>query len=240
MARRVRSRFVRLVDRLDVDRNEAAQLIQSGQVMVNGIVTRNPHTLVALDAAVTLVHKRTLRGTIKLRAVLAHFEVDVEGQVCLDVGAAAGGFTSALLEAGARKVYAADTGYGQLRGRLRQNRQVVNLERTNLRDLGPVLIPEPISVVCIDLSYVAVASALPQLERVGWAPTAQLLALVKPTFELGAASKVVDDDSITKATAGASSAAESCGWSVIGFVPAPASGAASAPEVFLYARRVHG
>ncbi len=240
MARHARSRIVRLVERLNVDRHEAIQLIEAGRVMVNGIVTRNPHTLVATDASVTLKKERTLRGTIKLRAALARFDIDVAGCVCLDVGAAAGGFTTALLEAGASKVYAVDTGYGQLRGSLRQDRRVVNLERTNLRDLDRTLAPETLGLVSMDLSYVALAAAVPQLARLSWTVAAHMLALVKPTFELGAASLVTDPEAVTKAVAAVTTAAESTGWSVVGSMPAPPTGDARAAEVFVHARRVEG
>lgn len=238
MARHQGSRFVRLADRLDVgSRAEANEIIRGGRVMVNGIVTRNPRTLVAPNAAVTMLRPRTLRGTIKLRAALAHFGVAVANRVCLDVGAAAGGFTAALLEAGARRVYAVDTGYGQLQGGLRQDSRVVNMERVNLRDLGPDLVPEPVEVLCVDLSYVALADALPQLETVDFEADTQLIALVKPTFELGSGSAVVDGDAVAKAQALASSVAESSGWSVRASVPAPATGEARTPEVFIYGRR---
>ena len=241
MARRARSRFAPLVDRVEVDsRREAIQLIQSGRVKVNGVITRNPRSLVAPNAAVTLTRPRTLRGTTKLRAALARFGPDVSGRVCLDVGAAAGGFTTALLEAGAARVYAVDTGYGQLLGSLRQDQRVVNLERTNLRDLGPDTVPEPVGVVCLDLSYVALADALPQLTGVDWRHDAELVALVKPTFELGAGSLVTDPEPLAKARAIAAAAAESCGWSVLGSMPAPVTGQAGAPEVFLHGRRAHG
>lgn len=239
MARRARPHFMRLVDRIEVDRNEAIKLILTGQVMINGIVARNPRTLVARDAAVTVTvpEERTLRGTIKLRAALARFDADVAGQTCLDLGAAAGGFTTALLEAGAARVYAVDTGYGQLPGRLRQHQRVVNLERTNLRDLRPSGLAEPIGLVCLDLSYLALASAMPQLAGIRWTHRADLIALVKPTFELGSGSLLADDESVAKAEAAASAAAESCGWSILASMPAPTTGQAGAQEVFIHARR---
>src|SRR5579885_3286776 len=122
------------------------------------------------------LRSRELRGTIKLRAALAAFAVEVAGRVALDVGASTGGFTVALLEAGAARVYAVDAGFGQLLGRLRQDARVVNLERTNLAALE---LPEPIDLVTVDLSYLSIALAAPQLPR---AP--ELIALVKPMFEL--------------------------------------------------------
>jgi 23S rRNA (cytidine1920-2'-O)/16S rRNA (cytidine1409-2'-O)-methyltransferase len=102
-----------------------------------------------------------LAGEAKLRAALAAFAPAVQGRIALDVGAAAGGFTRVLLEAGARRVYAVDAGFGQLLGSLRQDPRVVNLERTNLGVLDAALVPDPIELVTIDVSYISLASAVP-------------------------------------------------------------------------------
>ncbi len=185
MARSYHRRFIRLVDRLAVGSvEEAAALILARRVRVNGVIVTNPATRIATDASVAVLPQRVRRGTLKLRAALTRFDVSVSGRVCLDVGAAAGGFTAALLEAGAATVYAADVGYGQLAGWLRQDPRVVNLERTNLADLGPPRVTEPVAVICFDLSYLALADAIPQLARLGLGERAQLIGLVKPTFEL--------------------------------------------------------
>lgn len=236
--RRRHRRFVRLVDRLEVDSTaEAVAVIVAGLVTVNGLVVTNPEALIAADAVVVLVPERVLRGTAKLRTALGRFRVSASGRVCLDVGAAAGGFTAALLEAGAKKVYAVDVGHGQLVGRLRQDYRVVNLERTNLADLHPGLIPEAVEVVCFDLSYLALAEALPQLASLDLSENAQLIALVKPTFELHASLMVVDGEAIDKAVAAAMAAAESCGWSVDHrFVRVHGGG--GAPEVFISGTRL--
>jgi 23S rRNA (cytidine1920-2'-O)/16S rRNA (cytidine1409-2'-O)-methyltransferase len=235
MARRHHRRFVRLVDRLGSVR-EAVALIVAGRVRVNGVVVTNPEALVAADAVVVLVPERVLRGTVKLRAALARFGARVSGRVCLDVGAAAGGFTAALLEAGAAKVYAVDVGYGQLAGWLRQDSRVLNLERTNLAYLGPGLVPEAVEVICLDLSYLALADAIPQLVTLDLSEAAQLIALVKPTFELHASSMIVEGDVIDKAVAAAMAAAESCGWSV-DESSVLVGGGGGAREVFIYGTR---
>ena len=133
-------------------------------------------------------------------------------------------------------MYAVDVGYGQLAGWLRQDGRVVNLERTNLADLGPELIPEAVEVICLDLSYLALADALPQLASVEVSDCAQLIALVKPTFELHASSMIIDGDAIDKTVAAAIAVAGSCGWSV-GDTTVPVRGAGGAPEVFIYGTR---
>jgi 23S rRNA (cytidine1920-2'-O)/16S rRNA (cytidine1409-2'-O)-methyltransferase len=240
MARQHHRHFVRLGDRLQVrSQSEAMQLILNGQVMVNGVTVTNPNTLVARDAVVTLAKERTLRGTTKLQTALSIFPATPSGRVCVDVGAAAGGFTAALLEAGARRVYAVDVGFGQLASWLRQDSRVVTRERTNLARLGPVLVPEPVELISVDLSYLALADALPQLCWLEVAPGAQLIALVKPTFELHAAEVVVDDEAIRKAVAAAVAAARHCGW-FVHEATAAVSGAGGAPEVFIYGTRGDG
>lgn len=238
MARRYHRRFVRLVDRLeDESVREAVAVIVAGRVRVNGVVVLNPDALIAADAVVALLPERVLRGTAKLRAALARFGVGVSGRVCLDVGAAAGGFTAALLEAGARKVYAVDVGYGQLAGWLRRDSRVVNLERTNLADLGSRLVSDPVEVICLDLSYLALADAIPQLVSLDIPEQTRLIALVKPTFELHASSMIVESDVIDKAVAAAIVAAEGCGWSVDDR-RVPVRGGGGAREVFIYGIRL--
>lgn len=240
MGRRRQRRFVRLADRLavvasDVDATDVdgRAMITSGHVTVNGLVVTNPNSLVSVDAVVAVSHQVALRGTEKLRAALAVFNPGVSGRVCLDLGAAAGGFTAALLEGGALRVYAVDAGYGQLSGRLRQDPRVVNLERTNLASLGPSAIPEPVSLLCVDLSYLAIGEALPQLKSVELAREAELLALVKPTFELRAGSLISDDEAIRKAVDSAAAAARDCGWRVDGRIVA-VRGRLRAQEAFIF------
>ena len=238
MARRARRRFVRLVERLDaLGVPNGVRFIVAGQVMVDGRIIDNPNAWVPVAAAVVIRHQPVLRGARKLRAALAHAGLTVEGKACLDLGAASGGFTTALLEAGARKVYAVDTGYGQLLGALRQHHRVVNLERTNLADLDARRVPEAVEVLTVDLSYVPLAEALGQLGRVSFAPGAELLGLVKPTFELRKGSPVRGGDEIDKAFEIAAAGAEASGWQILGSIPSPTLGRAQATEVFLHAVR---
>jgi 23S rRNA (cytidine1920-2'-O)/16S rRNA (cytidine1409-2'-O)-methyltransferase len=204
----------------DVDPVEA---ILGGLVAVDGIVRTNPRSLVRQSASIRLATvERPLRGEAKLEAALAAFRVDVEGRSVLDVGAAAGGFTRVLLRHGARRVYAVDVGYGQLVGSLRRDRRVVVLERTNLADLDTTLVPESIELVTVDVSYVALADAIPQLGRSArFARESDLLALVKPQFELGLARP---PRTTTEAVRRATAAIEASGWSVVAAVDSPVTG----------------
>ncbi|HEX6489538.1 MAG TPA: SAM-dependent methyltransferase [Candidatus Dormibacteraeota bacterium] len=179
-----------------------------------------------------------LRGEAKLRAALDAFRVDPSGKAALDVGAAAGGFTTVLLERGARIVYAVDAGHGQLRGALRQDKRVVNLEGVNLGDLTRRQVPEPVALFTVDVSYLSLAAAVPQLERIEIASGAKLIGLVKPMFELGLPSAPLDDESVGRALELAMAGVERAGWSVEGDVESPVRGARGAREHLLYAKRL--
>ena len=121
------------------------------------------------------------------------------GRVALDLGTSAGGFATALLGRGVRRVYAVDAGIGQLVGRLRSDPRIVNLEGHNLGVLDTTIVPEFIDLVTVDLSYLALAQAIPQLERVRLRPTTHLVALVKPTFELHRAKLASSDEDVSDA-----------------------------------------
>ena len=219
--------------------SDAEGAIARGHVVVDGAPMTNPRSCVRADAGIRIVLPRPLRGTHKLRAALESLAVPVTAAVALDVGAAAGGFTAALLETGARRVYAVDAGSGQLRGWLRADPRVVCCERTNLGELGPHVVPEPVDVVTMDLSYLALADALPQLHLDLLAPGAHLLALVKPTYELRAGTLAADPGSVAAAVAVARRAMEGLGWSVEAEVPSAITGSRGAVEVFVHAAR-HG
>lgn len=175
-----------------------------------------------------------LHGREKLGFALKHFRVDVGRRVAFDCGASTGGFTQALLDGGARRVYAVDAGYGQLLGSLRQDQRVVNLERTNLADAS---IPECIEVVTLDLSYLSLSDALPQLP-LELTDHAVLLALVKPMFELRLGRLPGDQRAgLSESVELVRAAALGCGWSDIEWVESPLTGRHGAIEGFIRARR---
>jgi len=178
-----------------------------------------------------------LRGEAKLRAALSGFDVRVAGRVCLDLGAAAGGFSRVLLEAGATRVYAVDAGFGQLLGSLRQDPRVVNLEATNVAALDARLIPDTIQLVTIDVSYLSLAAAVAQLDRIDIAGDAELIGLVKPMFELRLATAPSDLVTVDAATERAAVGIAAAGWRVIGAMPSPVLGGRGAVEALIHARR---
>ena len=134
-------------------------------------------------------------------------------------------------------MYAVDAGHGQLLGSLRQDSRVVNLEGTNLARLGESSIPDAIQIVSVDVSYLSLALAVPQLERVRIASDAELLALVKPQFELGLARPPATEEILDEALRRARTAIDSGPWNVVGSIRSPVPGRKGAIEFLLHARR---
>jgi 23S rRNA (cytidine1920-2'-O)/16S rRNA (cytidine1409-2'-O)-methyltransferase len=180
---------------------------------------------------------RELRGSVKLRAALDAFAVDVLERIGLDVGASTGGFTTVLLERGAKHVYAVDAGHGQLLGSLRQDPRVTNLEATNVGELSRELVPDALDLVTIDVSYLSLGSAVEQLAPLAFASGADLIGLVKPMFEMRLDHAPTDDASLEEATRLAVGAIEGAGWDVVATAPSTVRGAKGAIEGFVHARR---
>jgi 23S rRNA (cytidine1920-2'-O)/16S rRNA (cytidine1409-2'-O)-methyltransferase len=238
-----RAKFRNVIDhvaRVRPDLADPEASLTAGHVLIDGRVVMNPRSQVRADASVVIRPPRPLRGEDKLRAALAGFAVDVTDRECVDLGASAGGFTRVLLEYGARRVFAVDAGHGQLRGYLRNHTRVVNLERTNLSDLSMIPRCAPVGAVTMDLSYLSVADAVPQIEALSFAPDADLIALVKPMFELGVDAPPEDRASLDRALDLAVAGVERLPWRVVGTMASPVTGSKGAREWLLHARRSDG
>jgi 23S rRNA (cytidine1920-2'-O)/16S rRNA (cytidine1409-2'-O)-methyltransferase len=218
--------------------DDAERLIASGSVTVAGIPRTNPDMLVGASDSVRIDGgERALRGRVKLGAALDAFPVEVEGRVALDAGAAAGGFVQALLDHGARRVYAVEAGHGQLRGSLAQDPRVVSLERTNVGALDRRLVPDQIELVTLDVGNLALARAVPQLNVLDLPAGAALIGLVKPMNELGLAGPPQDPALVDAAVARAAAGIAEAGWEVLDAIPSPVTGSRGAVEAFVYAVR---
>ena len=240
MSKNRRARFVPLRTLLRhrfPDRGDPEELIAQGTVTADGVPMTNPDARVRADVSIRLRQEGPLRGTVKLAHALQAFSLDVAHLVALDVGAAAGGFTQALLDAGARRVYAVDVGFGQLRGALRQDRRVVNLERTNIALLDRQVIEEEVDLVTMDLSYLPAADALPQIPGRLLASDARLLVLVKPTYELRTGRLAARPEDVASALGNVRGGLSLHGWRTLGSVVSPIRGARGAVEAFVLARR---
>jgi 23S rRNA (cytidine1920-2'-O)/16S rRNA (cytidine1409-2'-O)-methyltransferase len=176
-----------LVDRGLVESREKAQaLIMAGEVLVNGQKAAKPGQSVAADAAVEVLTRPPFvsRGGVKLAAALRHFAIDVAGRVCLDIGSSTGGFTDALLQAGAKRVHAVDVGVGQLAWKLRTDPRVVLHEGVNAREIEPSLIGEQVWLITCDVSFISVTLIVPAAARL-LQPDGRMAILIKPQFEVG-------------------------------------------------------
>lgn len=217
---------------------DPAQAILDGSVLVDGLPVTNPAARVRADAAITVRSPARLpRGRRKLEAALQTFRVPVSGRVAADLGASTGGFTLALLQAGAARLYAVDAGHGQLLGSLRAEPRVVDLEGTNVGALTRQLVPDELDLITVDLSYLAVARAVPQLRGLAIAPEADLVALVKPMFELGLPAPPADPRQARRALTVAEAGVRAAGWSVLATMESPIRGRRGAQEYLLHARR---
>ena len=179
---------------LATSRERAQAQILAGKVLVNGQKIEKAGTAVDLDCEVRFLGddlKYVGRGGLKLEKALEHWHIDVAGKTCLDVGASTGGFTDCLLQHGAIRVIAVDTGHGQIDFRLRQDPRVHLLEKTNARYLTREQLGETVDLVVMDVSFISAALVLPAVitsafpespaEREG----RQAVILVKPQFEVG-------------------------------------------------------
>jgi 23S rRNA (cytidine1920-2'-O)/16S rRNA (cytidine1409-2'-O)-methyltransferase len=181
-----------LVERgLCESREKAKRAVMAGRVKVNAQRARKPSDLVAPDAQLELVagEKYVSRGGDKLEHALRQFQLQVRGQTAIDLGASTGGFTDCLLQQGAAKVYAVDVGQGQLAWKLRRDRRVVVMEKTNARALTAAQFPPPFTpadLIVIDCSFISLRKVLPAAIALA-RPAGKIVALIKPQFEAGKA-----------------------------------------------------
>ncbi len=237
-----------LVDRgLAASRERARALILAGAVLVNEEPADKAGALIAEGAAVRVRgedHPYVSRGGVKLRGALDAFGIGVEGLAALDVGASTGGFTDCLLQAGARRVYAVDVGYGQIAWKLRNDPRVVLFERTNIRHFQGVGVDEPVDIATIDTSFISLRLVVPpalRFVRDGGA----ILALVKPQFEAGKTEVgkrgVVRDPSVhARVLEELKTFFAEQGLSVKGSWESPLAGPEGNREFFIYAVKTEG
>jgi 23S rRNA (cytidine1920-2'-O)/16S rRNA (cytidine1409-2'-O)-methyltransferase len=169
-------------------RERAKRLILAGQVRINNQLADKPSDSVKSEDSLVLDagEKFTSRGGHKLEHALDHFRLDVTGLIAIDLGASTGGFTDCLLQSGAAKVFSVDVGQGQLAWKLRRDRRVVAMEKTNARFLKPDQFPQPFDMAVIDCSFISLRKILPPAVPL-LKPGGKIIALIKPQFEAGKA-----------------------------------------------------
>lgn len=221
-------------------RAKAQAAIEAGNVAANGEIVRKVSQMIAEDAEISAVaaHPYVSRGALKLEAALDHFKVNPRGKICLDVGASTGGFTEVLLARGAAKVYAVDTGTGQLHAKLKSDPRVVSLEQTDIRKLDEAAIPDDAALIVIDVSFVSLELVLPQALNFA-APHAELIVLIKPQFEAGrehVKRGIVRDPEVHMAVCQrVELLVGRQGWRLRGTIPSPIPGGDGNTEFLLYA-----
>ncbi len=248
----------RRIDQLLVDlglaesRHKAQALLLAGQVLVNEQKVEKPGRLVAADSAIRILNEMPFvsRGGAKLQAALDQFKIKAAGKVCADLGASTGGFTDCLLQNGAAVVHAYDVGVSQLAWKLKADPRVVTHEHCNVRYLLPSDLPDEISLIAADLSFISLTKILkPLKDALGLKLAARpertarnqvdLILLVKPQFEVGKGEVgkggIVRDTAKQRlAVVSIAQCAADAGFSVCAEIPSPVAGAKGNREFFLH------
>ena len=232
-----------LVERgLAESRTRAQALVMAGHVMLGDKKADKPGLQVAEDAEISVKgqdHPWVSRGGIKLAHALEHFGIDVTGSVAIDIGSSTGGFTDVLLNKGAAKVYAVDSGTNQLAWKLRQDPRVIVHEQTSARILTAEHVPEQVDIIVCDASFISLSKVLERPMTFA-KPGAQLVALIKPQFEAGRGEVgkggVVRDSAVHQRVCDDVSAwLESVGWRVAGLTESPITGPKGNVEFLVWA-----
>lgn len=232
---------------LAASRERAQALILAGKVLVNDQKLDKAGAQVELDASIRLLGedlKYVSRGGLKLERALDHWNIDVSSQVCLDVGASTGGFTDCLLQRGASRVLAIDTGYGQMDFKLRQDPRVRLLEKTNARYLTREQLGETADFIAMDVSFISATLVLPAVIATAFPPetrsSRQIVVLVKPQFEagrehVGKGGIVRDEEAQSAAVEKVRLAVQTLGAARTDVIDSPIRGAEGNREFLLYA-----
>jgi 23S rRNA (cytidine1920-2'-O)/16S rRNA (cytidine1409-2'-O)-methyltransferase len=222
-------------------RTAAAGAVRAGEVRVgqDGPVALRPSQLVEPETTLIVDEgpRYVSRGGTKLENALEALEIDVAGRDCLDVGASTGGFTDCMLQRGASRVAALDVAFGQIDVRLREDPRVTVIERLNAREMLPSDLPFPPSLTTVDVSFISLTKVLPAVKRC-LAPGGEVLAMVKPQFELGrervGRGVVRDEGDRREAILAVAEAANDLGLSVRGFASSGLPGPKGNRETFVW------
>jgi len=221
-----------------LSRNQIQSFIIQGKVLVDGTVINKPGTLVSTESKIKLLQSEpefVSRAGGKLKFALDYFSVDVNGLVVLDAGISTGGFADCLLQRGAKRVYGVDVGYGQVHEKIRNDKRVILLERTNLRYLDKL--PELVDLATLDLSFISLLKVMPAVSKLV-KPGGMIIALIKPQFEADRKDikkgGVVRDEKVHEAVINKiKKGMLHFGFKMIGVVKSPIPGATSGNIEFL-------
>lgn len=227
-----------VAEKESISREKAQALIMAGEVLVEGKPATKSGQDFPGDAEIIIKNKfpYVSRGALKLEKAATEFKIDFNGKVVADIGASTGGFTDFALQNGAAKVYAVDTGKGQIAQKLRDNKKVILFENTNVKDLREL--PIKIDYFVVDVSFISLKKVLPALKEID--ATAIIIALIKPQFEVGKqiADKtkgVIKDQEIQmNVVKEIGEFAETLGYTVAALTDSPITGAKGNKEFLIY------
>ena len=232
------------------NRSQAQSMIMGGKILQNDKPVQKSGDMIAIDAILrikgrredALEHPWVGRGGVKLAGALQHWNIDVKGKLCADVGSSTGGFCDVLLQGGAKSVYAIDVGKGQLHEKLRQDERIISLEGNNARYITPEQLPILPQVISCDVSFISLQKALATILdmcKAGRQGTS-LIALIKPQFQLerkyiGKGGIVKDHTYHQKACDEVQEWLTGEGWQIHGIIPSSIQGTTGNTEFFIYA-----
>ena len=229
-----------------LSRSRAKSLIESGNVKVNGKVISKASYSVdeSCDTVIDIATEAlpfVSRGGLKLLGALESFNVKPGGKVCIDIGASTGGFTDCLLQYGASKVYAIDSGSNQLADKLKNDNRVISMEHFNARNLTPASIGELCELAVADLSFISQTYVLPAIFSI-LSENGEYIGLIKPQFECGKSALnkngiVKDKKEFVHAIKRVLDCAEKCGFEIVSIINSPITGGDGNREFLFYAKK---
>lgn len=231
-----------LSEKNNVSRTKAQALIELGRVTVDGKTVTKASFDVPNNASVETAEDETMkyvsRGGLKLEKALDFFRPDIEGKICIDVGASTGGFTDCLLQYGAAKVYAVDAGTDQLSPKLLSDSRVVSIEKFNARNLAKDMFDDEISIAVADLSFISQTYVIKNIFDV-LSDSGIYIGLIKPQFELeknklGKGGIVKNPAFHKEAIDRVTKSLNECGFHLYGIIPSPVTGGDGNIEFLLY------
>ena len=229
---------------LDISREKAKELIKNGHVTVDNKLIKKPAQLILVEMIISVEMPDKIyvsRGGYKLASAIENFEIQVDNQICMDIGASTGGFTDYLLQHGAKRVVAIDVGSNQLDVTLKNNEKVISLENTDIRDVDAAAFP-PFDLIVMDVSFISLTHVLNAAFRL-LKQTGDCICLVKPQFEAGSQhlnrSGVVRDKKVhQKVMKKIAEHATACGFQIENSMMSAITGKKGNHEYFYYLKKV--
>lgn len=208
-------------------RNDAQKLIEAGKVKINGKIILKKHIEFENDSIIETDEENVFvsRAGNKLQKAIDEFKIDISGLICLDVGASTGGFTECLLCNGAKKVYSVDVGSDQLDIKLKKDKRVINLEKTDIRTLKEI--GELVDLITVDVSFISILKVLSFLKKF-FKKEGKLIFLIKPQFEIkgdkNKQGKIKDEAIVNDIIKNIKKYIEKEGYNIIGMIESPILG----------------